>query len=153
MLYWNSSHILTKNFFSLSRQGEASEDKIDAGKTPRSVSLRGVWLRAVLACAESTPHSVSQLWISANFSKNHLWGLVSQRYWLKKKVWLRTVLACAESLQYLCNSEFLRNTILTCLSGAQIGLIHGKKCNKISWLCRFKSCFYFLDIGILKDAV
>ena len=27
-------------------------------------------LRAVLACAESTPRSVSQLWISANFSKN-----------------------------------------------------------------------------------
>ena len=27
-------------------------------------------LRAVLACAESTPRSVSQLWISANVSRN-----------------------------------------------------------------------------------
>ena len=35
--------------FSLSRQGEACKDKIDASKTPRSVS---------------------QLWISANFSTN-----------------------------------------------------------------------------------
>ena len=37
----NCSHILKKKY-SLSRQGEACRDKIDAGKTPRSVSQRGV---------------------------------------------------------------------------------------------------------------
>ena len=31
----------------------ACKDKIIAGKTLRSVSLRWVWLRAVLVCAES----------------------------------------------------------------------------------------------------
>ena len=37
----------------LSRQGEACKYKIDTGKTPRSVSLRGVRLCAVLVCADS----------------------------------------------------------------------------------------------------
>ena len=38
---------------SLSRQGEASKDKIDAGKIPPSVSLRAVRLGAVSDFAES----------------------------------------------------------------------------------------------------
>ena len=39
--------------YSLSRQGEAYRDKIDAGKTPRSVSLHGFRLGAVLVvCME-----------------------------------------------------------------------------------------------------
>ena len=42
---------LKKMLNSISRQGEACKDKIDAGKTPRSVSLRGVRICAVLACA------------------------------------------------------------------------------------------------------
>ena len=40
---------LKKIQYSLSEQGEACRDKIDAGKTPRSVRLRRVQLRAVLA--------------------------------------------------------------------------------------------------------
>ena len=45
-------HIYKKNLYSLSRQGEACKDKIDAGKTPCSVSLRGVRLCAVLDTLE-----------------------------------------------------------------------------------------------------
>ena len=43
------------------------------------------------------------------------------------------MLACAESnfsnfkFEYLCENEFLRKTILACLSGAQMGSIHEKK--------------------------
>ena len=39
---------------------------------------------------------------------------------------LSAVLACAESLkfEYLCENDFLRETILTCLSGAQMGWIN-----------------------------
>ena len=44
--------------------------------------------RAVLAYAESTPRSVSQLWISANFSKNQHF---SQRYSFKKRLTPRSV--------------------------------------------------------------
>ena len=46
---------------------------------------------------------------------------------LSKQIWLRAVLACAEwvvwnyKFEYLCEHEFLRETILTCLSGAQLG--------------------------------
>ena len=42
------------------------------------------------------------------------------------------MLACAESnfsnfkFEYLCENEFLRKTILACLSGAQMGSIHEK---------------------------
>ena len=42
------------------------------------------------------------------------------------------MLACAESnfsnfkFKYLCENEFLRKTILACLSGAQMGSIHEK---------------------------
>ena len=42
------------------------------------------------------------------------------------------MLACAESnfsnfkFEYLCKNEFLRKTILACLSGAQMGLINEK---------------------------
>ena len=52
---------------------------------------------------------------------------------LVKKVLLRAVLACAESnvsnfkFEYLREKEFLRKTILACLSGAPMGLIHEKK--------------------------
>ena len=42
-----------KYIYSLSRQGEACKDKIYAGKTPRSVRLRGVLLQAVLVSAAS----------------------------------------------------------------------------------------------------
>ena len=41
-LYLNSSDMLKKKKFSLSRQGEAFNEKIGPGKTPRSVSLCGV---------------------------------------------------------------------------------------------------------------
>ena len=35
--------------------------------------------------------------------------------------------------EYLCENELLSKTILACLSGAQMALIHGKKkCQKIS---------------------
>ena len=45
-------HLYLKQILnSLSRQKEACKDKIDAGKTPRSVSLRGVRICAVLAFA------------------------------------------------------------------------------------------------------
>ena len=43
------------------------------------------------------------------------------------------MLACAESnfsnfkFEYLRENEFLRKTILACLSGVQMGLIHEKK--------------------------
>ena len=40
-----------KYIYSLSRQGEACKDKIYAGKTPRSVRLRGVLRQAVLVSA------------------------------------------------------------------------------------------------------
>ena len=42
------------------------------------------------------------------------------------------MLACGESnfsnfkFEYLCKNEFLRKTILICLSGAQMGSIHAK---------------------------
>ena len=42
-----SIYFLTHLIFS--RQGEASKDKIDAGKTPRSVSLRGFTYFAYLS--------------------------------------------------------------------------------------------------------
>ena len=46
-------------------------------------------LRAVLACAESTLRSVSQLWIPTNFSKNQH---VSHRYsFLKESLTLHSV--------------------------------------------------------------
>ena len=49
---------------------------------------------------------------------------------LSKKYKLRAVLACAESkflnwkFEYLCENEFLSETILTSLSGAQMGWIN-----------------------------
>ena len=54
------------------------------------------------------------------------------------------MLACAESnfsnfkFEYLRENEFLRKTILACLSGAQMGSIHENKRSKISWHCPFK---------------
>ena len=55
------------------------------------------------------------------------------------------MLACAESnfpnfkFEYLRENEFLRKTILACLSGAQMGLICEKKLrSKISWHSPFK---------------
>ena len=48
MLGYVQTVTLDKKKYSLSRQGEACKDKMDASKTPRSVSLRGVRLRAVL---------------------------------------------------------------------------------------------------------
>ena len=41
--------------------------------------------------------------------------------------------------EYLCENELLSKTILACLSGAQMALIHEiKKCQQISWHCPFK---------------
>ena len=55
------------------------------------------------------------------------------------------MLACAESnfsnfkFEYLRENEFLRKSILACLSGAQMGSINAKKLkSKISWHCPFK---------------
>ena len=53
--------------------------------------------------------------------------------WLVKKFRLCAALACEESnflnlkFEYLCKIEFLRKTILACLSGAQMGSIHEKQ--------------------------
>ena len=75
-----------------------------------------------------TPRSVSQLWISLNFSKNqHVSHINSFK---KNYIWLRTVLACAESLISRIISSWKRifkKTILTCLLGAQMGSIHKEK--------------------------
>ena len=49
------------------------------------------------------------------------------------RFWLRAVSHCAESIfsnfefVYLCENNFLSKTISSCLSGAQMGSIHGKK--------------------------
>ena len=57
--------------------------------------------------------------------------LTSERASFKKNR-LRAVLACAESnflkfkFEYLRKNEFLRKTILACLSGDQMGLINEK---------------------------
>ena len=43
--------------------------------------------------------------------------------------------------EYFRENEFLSKTILACLSGARMGLIHEiKKYQKISWHCPFKWC-------------
>ena len=72
---------IKKIYYSPSRQGEACKDKMYACKTPRSVSLHGVWLPAVLACALSDSTQCSPiLGFPQFFQKINLWGLVSQRY-------------------------------------------------------------------------
>ena len=88
---------------------------------PRSVSLRGVWLRVVLV----------NFGISKNISKNQQMNpkFPGEDFLKQKKiVWLRTVLTCAESLtvfrEYLRENEIFSKTILTCLSGDQMCLIH-----------------------------
>ena len=80
------SYIYKKKLYSISRQGEACKDKIDAGKTPNSVSMREVWLRAVLVTFgvsrkfnSLTPRSVSLHW-----------------------AWHHAVLVCAESNSAQC---------------------------------------------------
>ena len=66
-LGWNSLHIFFLNLIFSFKAGETFKDKIDAGKTPRSVSLR----------MRLTPRSISQrrVWLSAvlvnlDFQKN-----------------------------------------------------------------------------------
>ena len=69
-LCWNSSHIYLFKF-NILYQGK---NKIYAGKTPRSVSLRRVRFRAVLV-----------IFGFSNFFKEiNMWALVSQRYSVKK---------------------------------------------------------------------
>ena len=54
LFYLEVFHLYLKKIqYSLSRQGEACKDKIYAGKTLRSVSQRGVRLRAVLVSTVS----------------------------------------------------------------------------------------------------
>ena len=77
-----------KKLYSLWREGEASKDKIDARKTPRSVSLQGVKLRAVFTSAES------------DSTQCYLRG-----------VWLHAVLACAKSISSIFSKNL--NVVLS----------------------------------------
>ena len=111
------------NFFLVfSFKARRGKDKIVPGKTPRKLTLRGVWLRAVLVYAESDS---------------------AQCY--KFNCGLCAVLACADTArnqifrENLCENKVLSKTILACSSGAQMALTHEiKKCQKISWHCPFK---------------
>ena len=51
------------------------------------------------------------------FRKINMWGLISKRYSFKNK--FDSVLSHLFR-EYLCENEFLRETILTCLLGAQV---------------------------------
>ena len=81
LVYAEIVHIYFWNNLTLSRQGEACKDYIDASKTPRSVSHFLIfeklilWLRALLDCAESDSAQCSL-----------------------RSVWLRAVLVCMGSL-------------------------------------------------------
>ena len=50
--------------------------------------------------------------------------------------------------KYLSKNEFLSITILTYLSGAQMGSIHENKCQKILWHCQF--CRAFVNISLFS---
>ena len=60
---------LKKIFFLYQGKERPAKQKIGPGKTPRRVSLRGVRLRTVLACAESTPRSQPTLHFRKFFEK------------------------------------------------------------------------------------
>ena len=87
------------------------------------------------------------------------------------------MLACAESnfsnfkFEYLCKNEFLRKTILACLSGAQLGSIHEKnrgrksrdtapliillldgKDHACTWSDILSSCLTTLEVPVHNDA-
>ena len=92
--------------FYIQGQGEACKDKIDAGKTQRSASLRGIWLHAKLdnfgfskikfsdsaQCSPPQSYRFREYLLENNFSQkfigNKLIELFSILVMFKTTVWL-----------------------------------------------------------------
>ena len=90
----------------------------------------------MLACAESTLRSVSQLWISANQRMGPT--VVSQRYSIFFKVWLRAVLARVESLFSRISPRkriFKKKHFYLFISGPDKFRLMRKKLPTIWWHC------------------
>ena len=148
LVYVEIVHIYEeKKYYSLSRQGEASKDKIYAGKSPHSVShfsnleklifltSRWVWLRAVL--------------VNFLFSKN------CQKYFEKSTngplaSLEMEMLVCAESLISRISSRkriIQQNhfSLLIRVPGVFDSINEEKNCQNISGHCHFKE-YYLVNI-------
>ena len=150
LVYVEIVHIYEeKKYYSLSRQGEASKDKIYAGKSPHSVShfsnfeklifltSRWVWLRAVLV----------NFWFSKNcqkyFEKSTNGPLASLEIEM-------LVLVCAESLISRISSRkriIQQNhfSLLIRVPGVFDSINEEKNCQNISGHCHFKE-YYLVNI-------
>ena len=107
----------------------------------------GVWIRAVFACSELTPRSVSHLWISEIFSKNlHAGPSFSEILFLlsltPRSIVRRGVTYCISRISP--RKWIFQKNHLACLTGAMQNcrwVRFLKKCNTISWHCHFKIFF------------
>ena len=104
--------------------------------TPCSVSLCGVWIRAVLACTESNSAQIK----FSNSRSDSLCG-----------VWLCVVLACADSDSAQC---YFAN--ISAKQGPMwVTKFHRKKDKKVSWYCHFKVLeqkgYYWSSLVIKTD--
>ena len=83
-------------------------------RTRRRLTLRGVGLRAVLACAEFCREQFCLCRPLLAFKGN------------VKQIQTKAHIFYYFKFRYLCKNEFLRKTILACLSGDQMGSINEK---------------------------
>ena len=137
-----------KIFENLKKLFDSAQYHTARSLTPRSITLQGVRLGAVSHCAESdlaqyrtarspTWRSVIQFWIFGHFH------FPTRRSLILPGVGLGAVWYCAVSeseqyhnapshvfCEYLSENKFFSETILDCLSGTQMGLIHEKKIAK-----------------------